>query len=408
MSFRREKYVPAGGPDGGDGGRGGDVVLVADSGDASLTGFRERRRFRASNGGAGGKNLRHGADGNHLTLHLPPGTLVRDEETQELIVDLDHPGARAVVAPGGRGGRGNVHFASATRQAPRIGELGERGTRRRIHLELKLIADVGLLGLPNAGKSTLLAALTGAQPKIAAYPFTTLHPNLGVANTAQGETLVIADVPGLVEGAHRGVGLGTDFLRHLERTRALVHLVDASQPVDHVEAAMAMALSELSAFSPRLASKPRLLALNKIDLLHAGEMAMLEQRFVGAQTISAELGHGCAQLLERAAELVKMARIGSASDEEAAAPRSDGEHRIYRHRPQERTPAVSREGDAFRVTAAPVERMVAMTDMDSDESVARLQRRLRTAGVDDALAAAGCEEGDTVRIGDVEFTYIES
>ncbi len=406
VSFRREKYVPMGGPDGGDGGRGADVVLVADSTDPTLAGFRERRRFHAPAGGAGGKNLRHGAAGADIVLHVPPGTIVRDADTEELLCDLDRPGARAVVGSGGRGGRGNAHFASSTRQTPRIGELGERGAQRRIHLELKLIADIGLVGLPNAGKSTLLAALTGAHPKIASYPFTTLHPNLGVAETAVGMTLVIADVPGLIAGAHRGVGLGLDFLRHLERTRALLHLVDATQSPQAIDEAIAAVEAELAAFSDALAAKPRLLVLNKSDLLSPEQRSEVCARHPGAPLIAAADLDGTAELLERAATLVSTARAAEL-ETALSQPGAPGEHRLYRHRPRRQAPAVSREGDVYRVTADGIERLVAMTDMDSDEAVARLQQKLRSAGVDAALAAAGCVDGDTVRIGELEFVFAD-
>jgi GTPase len=406
VSFRREKYVPMGGPDGGDGGRGGDVVLVADSTDPTLAGFRERRRFHAPAGVAGGKNLRHGAAGADIVLHVPPGTIVRDPDTDELLCDLDSLGARTVVGAGGRGGRGNTHFASSTRQTPRIGELGERGSKRRIHLELKLIADVGLVGLPNAGKSTLLAALTGAHPKIASYPFTTLHPNLGVAETAAGMTLVIADVPGLIAGAHRGAGLGLDFLRHLERTRVLVHLVDATQSAQAVDEAIAAVRAELAAFSDALAAKPRLLTLNKSDLLGDAERAEVRAHHPGAPLIAAADLEGTAELLEEAGKLVSVARAHEL-DAALSQPGEPGEHRVYRHRPRRQAPAVSRDGDAYRVSADGIERLVAMTDMDSEEAVARLQQKLRGAGVDAALAAAGCVDGDTVRIGELEFVYAD-
>jgi GTP-binding protein len=406
VSFRREKYVPMGGPDGGDGGRGGDVVLVADSTDPTLAGFRERRRFHAPAGGAGGKNLRHGAAGADIVLHVPPGTIVRDAGTDELLCDLDRLGARTVVGAGGRGGRGNTHFASSTRQTPRVGELGERGTARRVHLELKLIADIGLVGLPNAGKSTLLAALTGAHPKIASYPFTTLHPNLGVAETAAGMTLVIADVPGLIAGAHRGVGLGLDFLRHLERTRALVHLVDATESPQAIAEAITAVDAELAAFSDALAAKPRLLALNKRDLLGDARRDEVRALHPSAPLIAAAYLDGTAELLEQAATLVSTARAAEL-ESALAQPGEPGEHRVYRHRPRRQAPAVSREGDVYRVTADGIERLVAMTDMESDEAVARLQQKLRSAGVDAALAAAGCVDGDTVRIGGLEFVFAD-
>ncbi|MFN2452525.1 MAG: GTPase ObgE, partial [Candidatus Dormibacteria bacterium] len=266
VSFRREKYVPNGGPDGGDGGRGAGVVLRADVQSSTLADYRQRRRFSGGAGGAGGKSNRHGRDAEDLVLDVPCGTVVTDAASGELIADLAEDGARCVVAAGGRGGRGNARFASPTRRAPRLSELGAKGAHRTVHLELKLIADVGLVGLPNAGKSTLLATLTGAHPKIADYPFTTLTPNLGVAEVDDGRTVVIADVPGLVEGAHHGAGLGIDFLRHLERTRVLLHLVDGSLGVKAAAQAVALVSEELRAFSAVLAAKPCLTVITKTDL----------------------------------------------------------------------------------------------------------------------------------------------
>src|SRR5205807_1585277 len=300
------------------------------------------------NGRPGEGGLRAGRRGSLVELRVPAGTEVRDAASGELLADLVEHGARMVAAGGGRGGRGNARFTSAVRQAPRLGKLGEPGEKRRVDLELKLIADIGLVGLPNAGKSTLLAALTRARPKIADYPFTTLHPNLGVAELEGERTVVLADVPGLIEGAHRGAGLGLDFLRHLERTRVLIHVVDASQGVEAARRALAQVTSELGAFSPGLAARPAVVAL---------------------------------------------AQPG-------------GAHRVYRRQPSRLADiTVERDDGAFRVRGAAVERAVAMTDLDSEEAVGRLQRRLRGAGIDDALAAAGCAEGDTVRIGPAEFTF---
>lgn len=402
MSFRREKYVPAGGPDGGDGGSGGDVVVVADSDDMSLTAFREKRSFRAGAGRPGEGGRRSGRAGEDLLLHVPPGTVVRDGG--DLIADLDRRGARVVVAHGGGGGRGNARFTTSTRQAPRVSELGEPGERRQVHLELKLIADIGLVGLPNAGKSTLLAALTGAHPRIAGYPFTTLHPNLGVAETAAGRTLLIADVPGLIAGAHDGAGLGTAFLRHLERTRALAHVVDAAAGAEAARAAIEIVDAELRAFSPVLAERRCVLVLNKIDVPEGAEAAAeLHRELPAALAISAAGGTGCAELLAALESLVEpRPPLAAATEAPAAAPA----HREYRHRPRS-APAVTREGDAFRVRGLAVERLVARTDLGSDESVARLQQRLRRSGVDDALRAAGAGDGDTVRIGASEFTFSE-
>jgi GTP-binding protein len=288
-----------------------------------------------------------------------------------------------------------------------MGELGEPGERRRLHLELQLIADVGIVGMPNAGKSTLLAALTGAHPKIADYPFTTLHPNLGVAQLADGRAVVLADVPGLIEGAHRGAGLGLQFLRHIERTRALIHVVDASQGVDAAREAVAVIESELARHSISLAERPVVLALNKIDTpAGAAAARQLQQEWAHAVLISALQRRGTGALLQAAAALAANARGAGTA---AAAEDVGGVHRVYEHRmarAEQRPPQIRREGDGFRVSGRDVERLVAVTDMDSEEAVVRLQRRLRTLGVDDALAAIGCVAGDTVRIGDAEFTYM--
>lgn len=400
MSFRHEKYVPNGGPDGGDGGRGGNVVILADSNDASLGAFRERRVFHAENGRPGEGGKRHGRDGEDLVLHVPAGTVVSDGETP--IADLAAPDAQVIVARGGSGGRGNARFATSTRQAPRVGELGDRGERRSLQLELKLIADVGLVGLPNAGKSTLLAALTGAHPRIADYPFTTLHPNLGVAETSAGRTLILADVPGLIEGAHAGAGLGQTFLRHLERTRMLVHVVDAAAGVEAARTAIAVIDAELRAFDPVMAARPRLLALNKIDTPEgAAAAAALAEGSTDSFPISAATGAGCAALLDAAA-----ARAERISPPAAAVEPGGPAHRRYTHRP-ERAFVISREGDVYRVSGGVIERAVARTDLENDEAVALLQRRLRRDGIDDALRAAGAVEGDTVRIGESEFLFSE-
>jgi GTP-binding protein len=384
-------------------------VLVADAQASTLSAFRDRRRFKAESGRAGAGALKSGRDGADLVLTVPVGTVVRDTEDDRVLADLAHDGERVVVARAGRGGRGNARFATSVRQAPRIGEIGEPGQRRRIELELKLIADVGLVGLPNAGKSTLLAALTAARPRIADYPFTTLEPNLGVAELEDGRTLVFADVPGLIEGAHRGAGLGIDFLRHLERTRLLVHVVDASAGVEAATDALATVRAELAAFSPVLAGRERLVAFNKIDVPEGREAAAALARSVpGSRAISAAGGEGVQELLADAAVLVAEERRAAAAAAPAPVAAGTGEHRVYRHRPRRLGDVrVVREEDGWRVEGEALEREVAMTDLNSDDAVARLQRRLRTAGVDAALRAAGCAEGDTVRIGRAEFTYAE-
>jgi len=377
------------------------VLVVADSTDTTLSGFRERRSFSAGDGRAGAAGKRSGHQGADLTLHVPVGTIVREGET--VLADLDRPGAVALAARGGRGGRGNTRFATATRQAPRAGELGDPGEQRHLHLELRLIADIGLVGLPNSGKSTLLAALTGAQPKIAAYPFTTLHPNLGVAELEGGHTLVLADVPGLIEGASHGAGLGLEFLRHLERTRTLIHVVDASAGVDAARGALETVRAELEAYSHELAARPSVVAFNKIDLPEGSDAAdLLAAEVPGSFRISAQHGDGCRELLLAAAELAgRVIR-------DAPGPAPAGLHRVYRPRPRRVvTTDVVREDGGFRVVGELVERMVRRIDLDNDEAVARLQRKLAAAGVDAALAAAGCDEGDTVLIGDAEFTYTD-
>jgi GTP-binding protein len=375
------------------------VLVVADSTDTTLSGFRERRTFAAEDGRAGGGAKRSGHRGTDVVLHVPVGTVVR--EGDRVIADLDRLGAVALGARGGRGGRGNTKFATSTRQAPRAGELGDPGERRRLHLELRLIADIGLVGLPNSGKSTLLAALTGAQPKIAAYPFTTLHPNLGVAELDGGHTLVLADVPGLIEGASHGAGLGLEFLRHLERTRTLIHVVDASAGVDAARVALTTVRRELAAYSEELAGRPSVLAFNKIDLAEAAvTAAALALEYPGSFAISAERGDGCRALLLAAATLAgRGTRDSPATD-------VPGLHRVYRPRPRRViSNDVIREDGGFRVAGELVERMVGRIDLDNEEAVARLQRKLAAAGVDAALAAAGCREGDTVFIGEAEFVY---
>jgi GTP-binding protein len=406
-SMHREKFAPRGGPDGGDGGRGGDVVAVADSSHNSLQRFQVSRSFKAASGGAGGPSRRHGADGEPSILSVPPGTLAWDVSTGQLLADLDHPGATAVLAKGGKGGRGNVHFASPTHQAPRRRELGEPGVVLAIRLELRLIADIGLVGLPNAGKSTLLAQLTGARPKIAAYPFTTLTPNLGVADTGEDTVLTLADVPGLIEGAHEGAGLGIAFLKHLARTRVLVHLVDAGLGEEGIVSAYRQVTAEMQLYSPPLRGKPTVLALNKLDLLDPEEGAGLVLRLADLVPatlpvlgISAATGAGCSELLTEAGVL-----LGRAPGPGLAEP-GNGGFRLYQGpRGLSREFSVERVGEAFRVVGESLERLIGVTDLDDDSSVLRLQRQLAKVGVEAALIQAGAQEGDEVQIGEEGFTF---
>jgi len=405
-SMHREKFAPKGGPDGGDGGRGGDVLAIAEGSLTSLQRYQLSRSFKAAAGGAGGPSRRHGADGKSVTLAVPPGTIAWDVESGQLLADLDRPGAVAVLARGGKGGRGNVHFASPTHQAPRRRELGQPGDSIRVRLELRLIADVGLVGLPNAGKSTLLAMLTGAHPKIAAYAFTTLTPNLGVADLGDDRVLTLADVPGLIEGAHDGAGLGLSFLRHLGRTRALIHVVDATLGADAILAAFGQVVTEMELYGGELTAKPTLLALNKIDLLEPDAVKPLSFRLTEALSdsvpvlaISAATGVGRDELLTAAQAL-----LGRTSD--TADARADGGFRLYQGpRGLSRDFSVDREGEGFRVAGESLERLIAVTDLDDDSSVLRLQRQLVRIGVERALLRAGAREGDQVQIGNEAFTF---
>ena len=403
-SLRREKFVPKGGPDGGDGGRGGDVLVRAQEGISSLQRFHLERSFRAEPGRPGQGSKRHGADGAPVTLVVPCGTMVFDADSGQLLGDLDRVGAEVVAARGGRGGRGNTHFATATYQAPRRRELGEPGETRRVRLELRLIADIGLVGLPNAGKSTLLARLTGAHPKIADYPFTTLSPNLGVVDLASGRSLTAADVPGLIEGAHLGAGLGIGFLRHLARTRLLVHVVDGSVGPDQAVAAYAQVATELGQHSAELARKPAVVAVNKIDLLTPEEISSVLAG-LGASLdpdtavvpVSASTGSGTDRLLEECARV-----MGAA----AVSPDRSGSFRLYQGpMAQDRSFQVVVEQGRVEVRGEQLSRLVEMTDMDDEASVLRLQRQLLKQGVEDALLKAGVAPGSEVQIGKVDFTF---
>ncbi len=400
-SFRREKFVPLGGPDGGDGGRGGSVYLVADPSLNTLLSFRHRRRFKAESGGPGRGRQQHGAAGAALEVKVPVGTIVFSPDGAA-IADLAAAADRLMIARGGKGGLGNLHFTTSTNQAPRIAQKGELGEEREVKLELRLIADVGLLGYPNVGKSTFLAAVTRARPKIADYPFTTLQPNLGVASVGDDQSMVIADIPGLIEGAHAGAGLGHEFLRHVLRTLVLIHLVDgtSADPIADFHAVN----DELRQFDPGLLEKPQVVAVNKMDLPDARERwpeasRRFEELGHPVYAISAATGEGVTAVLQKAAELLARAR-----EEEAARPRAEVATPVLRPRPIDEFEVV-REGDAYRVVGPRLERMVAMTDLDNPESVDYLQRTLVRLGVTAALAAAGVRQGDTVRFGGVELEW---
>src|SRR5947209_7042431 len=401
-TFRREAHVPRGGPDGGDGGRGGSVYLRVDPGQTTLRDFRYAHHFKAKSGGRGERARRHGKAGEDLHLALPPGTAVLDDASGELLADLVGSGQEALVARGGRGGLGNTHFKTSTHQAPKHAQKGEPGEERSLRLELRLIADVGLVGLPNAGKSTLLAALTAAQPKIADYPFTTLEPNLGVMELPDDERRpTIADVPGLIEGASSGAGLGHAFLRHVERTRVLVHVVDGASR--DPEADYAVIRDELRAHDPALLEKPVLVAFNKLDLPAAAETWPAFRRAREAErmrvvAVSAAGGAGMDGLRATLAELLP----GAA--ELAAPPESEGVV-VHRLEPMSDAFIVERENGAFRVRGKRIERLAAQTNFDNEESAERFQRDLARLGVDDQLRRAGVAAGDTVRIGRTELEW---
>lgn len=403
-TFRREAHVPQGGPDGGDGGRGGSVICRVDAGMTTLRDFRYKHHFRAEAGGRGERARRHGKAADDLVLLVPPGTAILDDGTGELVADLVATGQEVVVARGGRGGLGNTHFKTSTHQAPRHAQKGEPGGERWLRLELRLIADVGLVGLPNAGKSTLLAAVTAARPKIADYPFTTLEPNLGVLELGELDARrpTIADVPGLIEGASRGAGLGHAFLRHVERTRVLVHVVDgaARDPEwDH-----AVIRDELAAHDPALLERPILVAFNKLDLPAAREAwpafrAARERDGLSVIGIAAATGEGIEAFRDRIGDLLPDA------DELAAPPEPSGVV-VHRLDSMGDTFAVELEGvGAFRVRGRRVERLAAQTDFEIEESATRFQRDLARLGVDAELRRLGIRPGDVVRIGAVELEW---
>jgi GTP-binding protein len=402
-TFRREAHVPRGGPDGGDGGRGGSIELRVDPGLTTLLDFRYKHHFKAEPGGKGLGAKRHGKSGEDLVLAVPPGTGVLDDATGELLADLVATGQSATVARGGRGGLGNVHFATATHRTPKHAQKGEPGEERWLRLELRLIADIGLVGLPNAGKSTLLAALTAAHPKIAPYPFTTLEPNLGVMDLGDDEDRrpTIADVPGLIEGASAGAGLGHAFLRHVERTRVLVHLVDgaARDPAWDYD----VIREELRLHDPALLEKPLVVAFNKMDLPEARETwpafsAARHGEHISCVAISADAGDGLDTLRALLAEILPDA-AGLAAEPEptgVVVHRLDAAGEGF---------TLEREGDAFRVRGKRIERIAVQTNFEVEESSERFQRDLDRLGIDGALRRAGVRPGDTVRIGRVEFEW---
>lgn len=403
-TFRREKFVPRGGPDGGDGGRGGHIYIQADQGLNTLLQFQRNRKFVADLGRNGGTAKRHGRNGNDLTITVPPGTVVRAMiDGAQYEVDLSTPGMRLLAARGGKGGLGNVHFATSTNQVPRIAELGEPGQQFDLELELKLLADVGLVGFPNAGKSTLLSVISAAQPKIAPYPFTTLQPNLGVVEVGD-TTFVVADIPGLIEGAHLGVGLGFDFLRHIERTRLLIHLVDASgqdgrDPVEDYH----KILEELRQYQPELAERPRIVALNKVDLPEA--QANLAELYKAIELpreaifeMSAATRQGVDALIQHTATLLNENPLPQReqTDETVEWPLPVVDPSRF---------SIEAEEGGWRVRGKRIERLVSMTNFAQSDALYRIQRVLEASGISQALINAGVQEGDTVYIEKAELIW---
>ena len=404
VAFRREKYVPLGGPCGGDGGRGGDVIFQGDENLSTLMDFKYKQHYKAARGEHGkGKNMR-GANAPGIVAKVPVGTVVKDAESGEVLADIVRDGQQAVVAKGGRGGRGNTRFASEREKAPHLAEKGEPGRERWLVLELKLLADVGLVGLPNAGKSTILSQISSARPKIADYPFTTLVPNLGLVDLGEGQSFVAADLPGLLQGAHSGLGLGHRFLRHIERTKALLHVLDMSGERDPAED-FAIINEELRLYKAGLTARPQIVAANKMDTPGAEErLVELKKRLPDKYEIfpvSALRGEGLQPMLWRLWQLLQ---------EDAALPPPDEEIRlttVKADKPEDELQIVREADGLWLVKSAELERLVAMTDLDNEDAVWRMQRIMDKKGLDGALRLAGVQPGDSVRIGKEEFEFSE-
>jgi GTP-binding protein len=401
ISFRREKHVPRGGPDGGDGGNGGSIIVVVNPNLNSLIHFHRNSHFKAENGVHGRPKNMTGATGSDLILEVPPGTVIRDVNRDIVLADMTREDQEVILFEGGRGGRGNARFASSTNQAPRIADRGEPGEEAWLLLELKLIADVGIVGVPNAGKSTLLSVVSAARPKIADYPFTTLQPNLGVVELDNYETMVWADIPGLIEGAASGIGLGHDFLRHVERTRVLIHLLDgaATDPLED----WAMINQELTLYDTRLEEKPQLVVLNKMDLVDGMAWEpIIRERVVESgykfMAISAVTNENVREMIYRVKAMLDQAPEPKPFSDEIVVIRPEPEDGIFTIEP---------EGDGWRVSGKRIERIAAMTYWEFEATTRRFQQILESMGITKALNEAGVEEGDTVYIGDEVLEWSE-
>ncbi|SAZ52151.1 GTP-binding protein CgtA [Staphylococcus aureus] len=410
-AYRREKYVPFGGPAGGDGGKGASVVFEVDEGLRTLLDFRYQRHFKASKGENGQSSNMHGKNAEDLVLKVPPGTIIKNVETDEVLADLVEDGQRAVVAKGGRGGRGNSRFATPRNPAPDFSEKGEPGEELDVSLELKLLADVGLVGFPSVGKSTLLSIVSKAKPKIGAYHFTTIKPNLGVVSTPDQRSFVMADLPGLIEGASDGVGLGRQFLRHVERTKVIVHMIDMSgsegrEPIEDYK----VINQELAAYEQRLEDRPQIVVANKMDLPESQDNLILFKEEIGEDVpvipVSTITRDNIDQLLYAIADKLEEYKDVDFTVEEEE---SVGINRVlYKHTPSQDKFTISRDDDgAYVVSGNAIERMFKMTDFNSDPAVRRFARQMRSMGIDDALRERGCKNGDIVRILGGEFEFVE-
>lgn len=411
VAFRREKYVPNGGPAGGDGGKGANVVFEVNEGLRTLMDFRYQRHFKAPRGEHGMSKNQHGRNSKDMIVKVPPGTVVTDAESGEVIADLTEHGQRAVIARGGRGGRGNTRFATPANPAPELSEHGEPGQERDVVLELKLLADVGLVGFPSVGKSTLLSVVSSARPKIAEYHFTTIAPNLGMVETEDGRSFVMADLPGLIEGAHSGVGLGHQFLRHIERTRVIVHVIDmaAVEGRDPFEDYLTIN-KELKEYNLRLTERPQIIVANKMDMPEAEENLKKFKEQLDEDypifPISALTRQGLRDLLFAVADKVEETPEFPLSHEEEE---DTGVHRVlYKHEAEQTEFVITRDpAGVFVVSGDAIEKLFKMTDFSRDESVRRFARQLRGMGVDDALREKGAKDGDTVKLLDYEFEFID-
>ncbi|MBQ7193616.1 MAG: GTPase ObgE [Synergistaceae bacterium] len=406
LSFRREKFVPKGGPDGGDGGKGGDVIIEAVGGIVTLADFEYDRRFQAGHAGHGGGALRSGKDGEDLTIHVPCGTLIRESGKTKILADLTEPGQKFIAAHGGKGGRGNSHFATSSRRAPKFAEKGDEGEERSLSLELKLIADVGLAGFPNAGKSSILSAISGAKPKVAGYPFTTLSPNLGVLSVDDAK-VVIADLPGLIEGAHEGKGLGLQFLRHVERTRILLHVIDLSQP-DPVATFRAL-MNEFREYGAGLSERPCIVIGNKIDIAGTEANSKIlreeaENLSLPYMAVSAVFGTNISELIKEIADLVR--RTPAIQPEVDADEIIELPARKASAKSSREPVKIIRQSDgSFRVEHANFEKSVARINFEHEDALNKFAGLLKALSVEEALEAAGARDGDKVYIGDVEFDF---